>query len=79
MTVIGEIRPAVHRDPVTLLREIADSIESGDVGDVTSIAVVHFGDTGLEMYGGGVDSTPPTIGLILLAAANKMAGALIEA
>lgn len=78
MAIIGEIRPPAYRDPVRMLRNLADDIEAGKHEEVTSIAIATFGDCGLEVYGGGVDSPAPTIAMLFHAAANKMSNSLIE-
>lgn len=78
MAIIGEIKPTRIIDPVQLLRSLADEIEAGDYGDVTTVSIATFGDTGLEVTGGGVDSSPPTIAMVFHAAANKMSNSLIE-
>ena len=58
-----DIKPADFKDPATMLRNIADEIEKGKHGDVSTLAVVMFtegaenGDL-LAMFGGGRDSDP---------------------
>ena len=76
--VIAEIKPASYRDPVKMLRNLADDIEAGKFEEVTSIGVVTFGDVGLEIFGGGIDSAPPVIGMLFHAAANKVSNSLLE-
>lgn len=61
-----------HRDPVKMLRNIADEIEKGEYGDVGSIGIVTFGDT-MEIFGGGSDSDAPTIALLFQAASLRFA------
>ena len=56
MKVIGEIKPPEYKDPVKMLRNIADNIEKGEYGDVNTIVVAAWGDEGLETFGGGRDS-----------------------
>jgi len=61
-----------YRDPVKALRNLADQIEAGDFGEVTSCAVATFGDS-LEVFGSGIDSDGPTIALMFQAAAHRFA------
>lgn len=62
-------------NPVTMLRQIADEIEAGEIGNVRSVAVVAWGDT-LEVFGAGVDREAPTINLLFNAASLKFAANL---
>lgn len=61
-----------YRDPVKALRNLADEIEAGKFGDVTSCGVVLFGDT-MEVFGSGADSEGATIALLFSAAAHRFA------
>lgn len=56
LKVVGEIKPPSYRDPVKMLRNIADSIEEGKYGNVQTIVVATFGDNGVDTFGGGKDS-----------------------
>lgn len=56
LKVVGEIKPPDYRDPVKMLRNIADSIEEGKYGNVETIVVATFGDNGVDTFGGGKDS-----------------------
>jgi hypothetical protein len=61
-----------YKDPVKALRNLANQIEAGDFGEVTSCGVVIFGDT-MDVFGSGTDSEAPTIALLLNAAAHRFA------
>jgi hypothetical protein len=61
-----------YREPVKSLRNLADQIEAGDFGEVTSCGVVIFGDT-MDVFGSGTDSAAPTIALLFNAAAHRFA------
>lgn len=61
-----------YRDPVKALRNLANDIEAGRYGDVSSCGVVIFGDT-MEVFGSGSDSEAPTIALLFSAAAHRFA------
>lgn len=78
LKVVGEIEMPDYKDPVKMLRNLADDIEAGEHGEVTSVAVATFGDAGLEVYGGGIDSDPPTAGMMFQAAAMKMCQSLVD-
>lgn len=64
-----------YRQPVKMLRNLADAIERGDFGDVTSLGVVTFGDA-LEIFGAGVDSSATTVAMLFNAAALRFAAEL---
>lgn len=56
-----DIRPAAYRDPVAFLRTIADEIENGQHGDVSTLAVALLTEGAedglpLAVFGGGRDS-----------------------
>ena len=61
-----------YRDPAKALRNLADEIEAGRFGEVTSCGVVVFGDT-MEIFGSGSDSEACTIALLFNAAAHRFA------
>lgn len=52
LKIVGTIEPAEFKDPVKMLRNIADDIEAGDFGDVETIVVALRGET-YETFGGG--------------------------
>jgi hypothetical protein len=56
LKVVGEIAPPDYKDPVKMLRNIADNIENGDYGVINTVVVATFGDAGLETFGGGKES-----------------------
>ena len=56
LKVVGEIAPPDYKDPVKMLRNIADNIENGKYGDVDTIAIATFGSARLEIFGGGKNS-----------------------
>jgi hypothetical protein len=74
-----DISPPDYLDPVLMLRNLADDMEKGKFGKVTSIAISTFGDNGLDIFGGGEDSSGPTIALLFHAAHTQFATALLEA
>ena len=78
LKVVGEIKPPDYRDPVKMLRNLADNIEAGDYGTVHTIAIATFGDVGLEVFGGGDDSVGPTVAMVFQAASMKMCQSLVD-
>ncbi len=56
LKVVGEIAPPDYKDPVKMLRNLADNIEKGDYGTVETLAIALGGTAGYEMFGGGRDS-----------------------
>ena len=61
-----------YRDPVKMLRNLANQIEAGDFGEITSLGVVTFGPT-MEIFGAGIDSSACTVALLFNAAALRFA------
>jgi hypothetical protein len=61
-----------------MLRNLADDIENGKHGEVHTIAIATFGDDGLQLFGGGEDSEPPTVGMMFQAASMKMCQSLVD-
>lgn len=61
-----------YRDPVKALRNLADQIDAGDFGEVSSCGVVIFGDQ-MDVFGSGSDSGGSTIALLMNAAAQRFA------
>lgn len=51
-----DIAPPDYKDPVQMLRNIADQIEQGDWPNVSTIVVTLMCDSGHETFGGGRDS-----------------------
>ncbi len=78
LKVVGEIKPPEYKDPVKMLRNLADDIENGDFGTVHTIAIATFGDAGLEVFGGGDDSVGPTVAMVFQAASMKMCQSLVD-
>lgn len=56
LKVVGEIKPPEYKDPVQMLRNIADMLEKGEYGEVDTVVVATFGSMGLDIFGGGKDS-----------------------
>ena len=61
-----------YLDTVKALRNLADQIEAGDFGEISSCGVVILGE-GMEVFGSGPDSAAPTIALLFNAAALRFA------
>ena len=78
LKIVGEIKPPEYKDPVKMLRNLADQIEEGDLGTVHTIAIATFGDAGLEVFGGGDDSVGPTVAMVFQAASMKMCQSLVD-
>lgn len=53
LKIVGEIKPPEYKDPVQMLRNLADNIEAGEYGDVETLVVALAADQGCEMFGGG--------------------------
>lgn len=59
-------------DVPTKLRELADDIENGVYGSVSSCGVAVFGNT-LEIFGFGSEASGPTVNLLFQAAVARFA------
>ena len=66
-----------YREVPATLRKIAQEIEDGVYGEVTTASLVLFGST-LEVFGMGVDSEAPTVALVLHAGVNKLSNTLLH-
>lgn len=78
LKVVGEIKPPAYRDPVQMLRNLAEQIENSEFGDVATVAVATFGDTGVEIFGGGRDSDAGSISLCFQAACAALVRPLLD-
>ena len=54
---------------------VADQIERGDLGDVGCLGIVVMGDE-TYIYGAGIDSSAPSVGLLLHAGFLQMSQAV---
>ena len=73
LKVVGEIKPPEYKDPVQMLRNLANNIESGDYGNIQGIAVVTANDEGaLDMFAGGPKSDHHATAFLFSAAQNAM-------
>ena len=66
-----------YRNPVSMLRAVADEIEAGDFGGVGTIGVVLLGDT-LEVFGGGVEGDTKAVGMLLHAGFLRLSRSIEE-
>lgn len=76
LSLVTDITPD-YRDPVKMLRNIADEIEAGDYGVVTTVAVALHGDT-MDVFGGGADSGSAVVALLFNAAGLRFARTIEE-
>ncbi len=70
-TNLHVLMPSNFRQVVPTLRKIADLIEAGDFGEVSSIGIVLLGDT-CEVFGAGPDSDACTSACLRQAGAQRM-------
>lgn len=56
LKVVGKIEPPEYKDPVRMLRNIAEDIEAGRYGEVQTIAIALSTEDGLEVFSGGPQS-----------------------
>jgi hypothetical protein len=78
LKVVGEIKPPDYKDPVKMLRNLIEDIENGVHGSVNTIAIATFGDDGLQVFGGGDDSSGTTLATVFQAASMKLSQSLID-
>jgi hypothetical protein len=74
---VTTIYPSNFRDPVPMLRNLADAIESGKYGDVGCVAVSLLGDE-MYVFGWGRDSESPSVHLMLCAGARYLEQGLLD-
>lgn len=65
------------RDPAATLRVIANEIEAGKYGGVGCVGVVILGNT-MEVFGAGIDSEGPSVGMLLHAGFMRLSKSLEE-
>lgn len=67
-----DIAPPAYKTPVQMLRNLADGIERGDYGGISTIVIATFGDNGLDVFGGGRDSGMEHCAFVLGAAHHRL-------
>jgi hypothetical protein len=72
---VVDIEGVLHGGPAEELRRIADQIEAGDWGAVSSYAVVIMGDT-VEVFGSDVDNSGVSVALLLQAGVLRVISAV---
>lgn len=72
MKVVGEIKPPAYKDPVQMLRNIADQIEAGEFGEVETLVVATAGTSGYDIFGGGKQSGHTCCAYLLAAAHHRL-------
>lgn len=77
LKVVGEIKPPEYKDPVKMLRNLAEEIERGDYGEVNTLAIASFGESGLRVYGGGRDSDGGNVHIVLASAVAYLQNAIL--
>ena len=70
-----ELKQPDYKEPAKALRNLADSIEKGVFGNVTSCGVVLLSDR-LSVFGSGVDSKEADIALLFSAASLRFSADL---
>ena len=71
LKVVGEIRPPEYKDPVQMLRNLADDIEAGEFGDIETVVVATSGEDGVDTFGGGRVSSMAECAFLFAAAAAR--------
>ena len=72
LKIVGEIKPPDNKDPVKMLRDIADDIEAGDLGSVLTLVVALKSKQGHRVFGAGVLSSLEHVALLFSAAAAQL-------
>ena len=73
-----DIAPPPYKDPVEMLRNMADDIENEVYTGVETLAIAMWSDEGLTLFGGGPDANGATVHLLFDAGKTRMASALID-
>lgn len=68
-----------YLDPVKLMRNVAEDIEEGLHGEISTVCVVLWNQTEgkMEIFGGGPDSAAPTCSMLLQAAGLRFVTELL--
>ena len=53
---VVDIKPPEYKDPVKMLRNLADELEAGEYPNVATLVIGLWCDTGMSYFGGGRDS-----------------------
>lgn len=72
LKVVGEIKPPNYKDPAKMLRAIAECIEKGDYGSVSTIVVAIHGEDGIYTFGGGMDSDLKSCAFVFSSSALRL-------
>lgn len=72
LKVIGRISPPDYKDPVKMLRAIADDIEAGTISEVETIVVAIMAEEGARMFGGGRESDVHACAYLFGAATTRL-------
>lgn len=72
---VVEFVPPEIRDPIQMLRTIADEMEDGQYGHVGTLGVVFFSDQ-MEVFAAGEDSNDASIAMLFHAAILRLAQAI---
>jgi hypothetical protein len=72
LKVVGKIEPPEYKDPATMLRNIADMIDSGEIGTIDTVVVGISGEEGFDTYAGGPQSELAHAGFVFAACATRL-------
>lgn len=72
LKIVGEIKPPAYKDPATMLRNIADDIEAGVFGEVSTVAVALAAEKGVELFCGGRQSALEHCAFLFASAAARL-------
>jgi hypothetical protein len=72
LKIVGEIKPPGYKDPATMLRNLANNIEAGTYGEVSTVAVALAAEEGYETFGGGLHSSMEHCAFLFATAAARM-------
>ncbi len=72
LKIVGEIKPPDYKDPVTMLRNIANDIEAGVYGEVSTVAVAMAAEEGYETFGGGLHPSMEHCAFLFASAAARL-------
>ena len=72
LKVVGKIEPPVYKDPAAMLRNIADMIDSGEIGEVETVVVGIAGEEGYDTYAGGKLSELAHSAFVFAACATRL-------
>jgi hypothetical protein len=72
LKIVGEIKPPDYKDPASMLRNIANDIEAGVYGEVSTVGVTLAAEEGHETFCGGPQFSVEHFAFLFASAAARL-------